>query len=51
MRRHVPVYMRRSRNRHKYMEWILLAVIVLVLAIAGRYVIGPFVVWIAEIIT
>lgn len=51
MRRHVPVYMQRARRSHKYMEWAMLAVIVIIIAIAGRYVIGPFVVWIAEIIT
>jgi hypothetical protein len=51
MNPHTPVYMRQARRRQRYIEWCILAVIVIIIAIAGRYVIGPFVYWIAEIIT
>ena len=51
MKKNIPVYMQRARRSHKYMEWAMLAVIVIIIAIAGRYVLGPFIFWIAEMVT
>tara|TARA_Y100000310_G_scaffold67277_1_gene62595 strand:+ start:31924 stop:32082 length:159 start_codon:yes stop_codon:yes gene_type:complete len=45
---HVPVYIRRARRRQRYLEWLLLAIIVVVIIVAGRFVFGPFISWIAE---